>query len=252
MSRRYSEEDARRIFARAAERQSRTAPSDRGLSLTELEEAARAAGLDPALVASAAAELEAPGPPRRLAGVPVEARVSRVVPTALTDDVWTAIVSDARAQFRGTGTAGQLGRVREWSHVSGGAKNGITTHLSAEPVAGGLRLTLSQSIRDLVFAFHISAAISALMAVLFTSLALAGVDPELWIPAGMMLGMTLLFGMGSRVGAGLWQRSREARFESLLDRFERIARDQDGGMLAFEDAASEPLSRTAERSRRRS
>lgn len=239
MARRFSEDEARRIFARVAERQSRTAPHAAGLSLDELEEAARAAGLDPALVVQAAAELDGAAPARSLAGAPVEVRVSRVVPGELTDDVWAGIVADARLQFRGTGTAGQVGRTREWTVVSGGAKNGVSTHLSAEPVAGGIRITLAQSIRDMVLGFSIAGGITGLMAVFFSAMALAGVDPELWIPAMMMLAMALLFGLGTRVGAQAWQRQRSTRFETLLDRFELIARDR----TPAPDAAHDPAPR---------
>lgn len=229
MARRYSEDDARRIFARVAERQSAHGPADAGLSLADLQEAARAAGLDPALVVQAAAELDRAAPvPQRLAGAPVEVSVSRVIPGRLTDDAWAAMVAEARAQFRGTGTAGQIGRQREWSVVSGGAKNGITTHLTAEPVDGGIRLTLSQSIRDMVLGFSIAGGITALMTVVFTVLAVAGVDPELWAAAAILATQTLLFLGGTHVGARQWQTRRARRFESVLDRFELIARDDAG------------------------
>ncbi len=229
MARRYSEDDARRIFARVAERQAAHGPADGGLSLADLQEAARAAGLDPTLVAQAAAELDRASPaPLRLAGAPVEVSVTRVVAGTLTDDVWAAIVAEARAQFRGTGTAGQIGRQREWSVVSGGAKNGVTTHLTAEPVDGGIRLTVSQSIRDMVFGFSVGGSIMTAMSVFFTALAVAGVDSELWIPALMMGVMALLFLGGAQVGARQWQAQRTRRFESVLDRFELLARGDAG------------------------
>lgn len=242
MARRYSEDDARRIFARVAERQTARGPADGGLSLADLQEAAHAAGLDPSLVAQAAAELDRAAPvPQRLAGAPVELSVARVVPGTLTDDVWAAIVAEARAQFRGTGTAGQIGRQREWSIVSGGAKNGVTTHLTAEPVDGGVRLTLSQSIRDMVLGSSIAGGITALMAILFSTLAVAGVDSEMWIPAVMMGAMALLFLGGTQVGARQWRAQRTRRFESVLDRFELIARD-DAGEMPDERASGEHVS----------
>lgn len=229
MARRYTEDDARRIFARVAEQQTAQGPADGGLSLADLQEAARAAGLDPALVVQAAAELDRTSPvPQRLGGAPVELTVSRVIPGRLTDDVWAAMVAEARAQFRGTGTAGQIGRQREWSVVSGGAKNGITTHLTAEPVEGGIRLTLSQSIRDLVLGFSIAGGITALMAVVFTVLAVAGVEPELWIAAAIVAAQALLFLGGTQIGTRQWRVQRARRFESVLDRFELIARADAG------------------------
>ena len=55
MARTFTEAEAQRVFARVAERQRAQAPADGGLTLEDLEDAARAAGLDPSLVASAAA-----------------------------------------------------------------------------------------------------------------------------------------------------------------------------------------------------
>ncbi len=228
MSRRFSEEEARRIFARAAERQAHAAP-DAGLTLADLQEAAGAAGLDPALVAMAAAELDSHAPPpRRVAGSPVEAVATRVVPGTLDDDTWAAMVGAARAQYGRAGTAGQVGARREWTLVSGGAKNGVTTHLAAEPVPGGIRLSLSQSIRDMAVGFTIATAIHILLAVIFGGMAAAGVDPELWIPATMMASFALLFGGGLGIGTRLWHRHRTAGFETLLDRLELATRASAG------------------------
>ena len=226
MSRRFSEEEAQRIFARAAERQRVTSASETGLSLADLEEAARAAGLDPALVAAAAAEVDAPAsaPVRTLATAPVETLVTRIVPGTLTDDAWAEMVAAARAEFGQAGMAGQIGRFREWTAVSGGTKNGITTRLAAEPVPGGFRVTLSQSVRDMVFGFTIAAAIQALMTVVFAVVTISSGDPEFWIPTVIMAAFVLLFGGGTQVGTRLWHRRRTEQFDRLLDRFELIAR----------------------------
>lgn len=226
MSRRFSEEEAQRIFARAAERQRATRVSDVGLSLADLEEAARAAGLDPALVAAAAAEVDTPAaaPTRTLAGAPVETVATRIVPGTLTDDVWAELVSAARSEFSNAGMAGQIGRFREWTAVSGGTKHGVTTRLAAEPVPGGIRVTLSQSVRDGVLGLTIASAIQAVMAVVFAVVAMTSGNPEFWIPTAMMAGFALFFGGGVQVGTRMWQRRRAEQFDRLLDRFELVAR----------------------------
>lgn len=242
MSRRFSEDDARRIFARVAEQQARTAPDTDGLSLTDLEDAARAAGLDPALVALAAAELDAPPArgARRLAGAPVEVLASRLVPGDLSDETWAGMVGAARAQFGHAGMAGQVGRRREWTLVSGGPKNGVTTQLVAEPVAGGIRLSLSQSIRDMAFGFTVGGSITAVLALVFTALAALGVEPELWIPAVILVAQTLLFLGGTQVGTRLWHGRRTEQFERLLDRLDLVARATDApAPLAAEPPARE-------------
>lgn len=225
MTRRYSEEEAQRIFALVAERQRTTPGADGGLSLAELEEAARAAGLDPALVASAAAELDAaPGPDRRLGGAPVEVVRQRVVAGTVDDDTWAQMVSAMRAEFGQVGMAGQVGRLREWTLVSGGSKNGTVTRLTVEPTADGARITLSRSVRDAVLGLQIAQIVQAAMALLFGALALFGVESEMWIPATLLLGLSAAFAVGTQVGARVWHRHQSGRSESLLDRLELIAR----------------------------
>lgn len=225
MTRRYSEEEAQRIFARVAERQRTMQGADGGLSLAELEEAARAAGLDPALVASAAAEVDAaPGPDRRLGGAPVEVVRQRIVAGPIDDDAWAQMVSAMRSEFGQAGMAGQVGRLREWTLISGGTKNGAMTRLAVDPTAEGTRITLSRSIRDAVLGLRITEAIQAALAVLFGAMALFGVESELWIPASIMLALAAAFLVGTQVGTRVWHRHQSGRCEALLDRLELIAR----------------------------
>lgn len=225
MPKRYSEEEAQRIFALVAERQ-RAGASVEGLSLSELEEAARAAGLDPGLVAVAAAELEAaPHPEKTMLGVPVEVVRSRVMPGVLDEDTWAEIVIAARREFGQPGIAGQVGRLREWTLISNGAKNGTVTRLTAEPVDDGFRVTVSKSIRDVIFGFTLAGGIQLAMSVVFFVLFLAGVDPSMWIPAAMMAGMGALFAAGSDAGARIWKGKEKERFERLLERVELVTRN---------------------------
>ena len=229
MPRRYSEEEAQRIFALVADRQRATTGVE-GLSLSELEEAAQAAGLDPGLVAIAAAELDsAPQAEKTLLGTPIEVVRSRVFDGPVDDDAWASMVTAARREFGQPGMAGQVGRLREWTVISGGTKNGITTRLTLEPAGDGARVTLSRSIRDTVFGFTIAAAIQCAMALLFLTLWAAGADPELWVPAVIMAGMGGLFGAGAQIGTRVWRRREGRRFESLLDRLDLIARDATPG-----------------------
>lgn len=224
MTRRYTEEEAQRIFARVAERQ-RTAP-DAGLSLAELEEAARSAGLDPSLVASAAAELDAaPGPGRTLGGVPVEVVRQRVVAGVVDDEAWAQMVAAARTEFGRHGVAGQVGRLREWTDFSGGPKNGLVTRLTAEPTVDGTRITLSRSVREVVLGLTIAQVVQWSVATLFGVLGLTGIEPDLLIPMMILIGVAVLFGVGSQVGTRVWHRQQAGRFEALLDRLELAARD---------------------------
>ena len=225
MPRQFTEEEAQRVFARLAELQGQGHGDDRTLSIDELKEAARAAGLDPSLVERAVRDVEAPPERRRtLFGAPVEVVQTRVVPGTLTDDVWAQMVAALRTEFDAVGMAGELGRTREWTHISGGTKNGITTRLSAEPTAGGTRLTLSRSVRDSVLGFSIAGGIQLLMAVLFFALPILGGEPDLWIPGAMMLAFGLVFTVGTQVGTRVWAQRRSEQFDRALGRLELISR----------------------------
>ena len=227
MTRTFTEAEAQRIFARVAERQQTATFTDGHLSLDDLQEAARAAGLDPALVAAAAAELDA-GPTlddgRTVVGAPVTVVRQRVVPGRLTDDVWTEMVAAARMQLGDAGIASQIGQTREWTLIDGGPNHRVSARLTAEPTDGGTRLTLSQSFRGPVLGLTLATAVQGVMALVFGALAALGVDSGLWIACANLLVMAVLFGVGAQVGARVWSRHRAARFDRLLDRLELVAR----------------------------
>jgi hypothetical protein len=234
MDRRFSEEEMRAVFARAAERQRRAEVVDAGsgLSLAEMQEVAAAAGIDPTHVAAAVAELAAaPEPRNQFAGVPVQVTRVRRLPVQVSDEGWARIVAELRRTFDEDGIAGQLGRIREWNAVGRGPRRDLATRLALEPDGDGARVTLRQSARDFAFGFTLAGGIMTFMSLMFTTLASLGVDNELWIPAGIMGGMALLFLGSLQLGMRMWARRQERRFEALLDRIELIAR---------EDAAGEP------------
>ena len=227
MPRTFTEAEAQKVFARVAERQRATgAPAATGLSLADLEEAAQAAGLDPALVAAAAAELDAPGDSRRLLGAPTEVVRQRLIRGGVSDESWEAIVAAARATYGAGGVAGQVGRVREWS-VSGGGRrqNAVTTRLSLEPAGADTRLVLSTSARHAAVGFTIAGGVQALMASAFAIAALASADAGLWVPVVMMAAMAALLVGGSQVGLRLWERRQQSRSDAFLDRADLLTRD---------------------------
>lgn len=239
MPRQFTEEEAQRVFARLAELQGQGLGDDRTLSLDELREAAGAAGMDPSLVTRAVADLDAPSERRRtLLGAPVEVVASRVVSGALTDDSWAEMVTAIRSELGAVGMAGELGRTREWTHISGGNKNGVTTRLSAEPCADGTRLTISRSVRDAVMGFSIAGGVQFLMSLVFLALSVASGDLEFLIPGAIMLAFGLLFTVGTQVGTRLWAKNRAEQFDRLLDRLELVSRAAE--LVANGTAAAPP------------
>src|SRR5690606_38603374 len=162
--RRYTEEEMRAVFARAAERQRRAEETGQaaGLSLAEMQEVAAAAGIDPTHVAAAVAEMAAaPEPRRTLLGAPVEVTRVRHLPAPVSDEAWARIVGELRRAFNDDGIAGQLGRIREWSAVGRAHRRDVTTRLALEPDGDGARATLRRSTRDVALGLSIAGGVQA-------------------------------------------------------------------------------------------
>lgn len=116
--RRYSDDDARRILALAAEVE---APTDRPWTLAELQRVGAEAGLAPTAVAAAARALaqhptadEGPTRAGHWLGLPVA--VSHAVPLArpLSDAEWERLVARCRETFAANGRLRVDGGRREW------------------------------------------------------------------------------------------------------------------------------------------
>ena len=142
--RRFTEDQAQRIFARAAERQHRAAGQSPGFSLDELTEIGRAAGLSDEHIAEAAIEVESMSPDelaREAQGLRTTVTRVRVLPGALTDTLWQGMVARLRRTTQKKGITSDVGAAREWM-LSPSDVVGSTLHVTAEPVDGGTRVTL--------------------------------------------------------------------------------------------------------------
>jgi len=239
---RFSEEQMRAVFARAAERQRRADERSvpHGLSLAEMQEVAAASGMDPAHIAAAVAELAAaPEPRKTFAGAPVEVTRVRHLDGPVADEAWARIVHEMRKANRDDGIAGQLGRTREWTTLpsSNGAKT-TRTRIALEPDGDGPRVVLHRSVRDMAKGFTIGGSVTAFQALIFTAIALfAASEPGMWIPALFLLTLSTFFLGGTQVGARIWARRQEEQFERMLDRIELIVRDDH----AEREAAGAPV-----------
>lgn len=157
--RRYSDQEVSLILRRAAELQVEAPGAASGTSLADLEEIAREAGLDPALVRRAASDLATAAPvavPSRFLGAATKLHVERVIDGELSSDDMEALVDEVRRTFGEPGIVSALGRTVTWSptptmHQGKGAnrrlfvtltmRGGQTTIRAEEdlgPLAGGL------------------------------------------------------------------------------------------------------------------
>ena len=224
MARRFTEEEAQRVFARAAERQHAHAAPPDGLTLAELQEIGRAAGLDPERVAAAVVESAAFGPtapPASFFGVSVEPRASRVVPGEVTDEAWEQMVNRLRRTFRSKGTPVELGRVREWSS---GLKSNL--HVSLEPVEDGTLIALETSRAEEAKSLRsVPATVGAFVVLLSLLFGFGDFDLYVWIiPALLVLGAAASMIIGRQV-LSAWSEKHQGQFDALLDQFELIVRD---------------------------
>ncbi len=180
MPRTYTEREIAALLARAAERQQAAPHADAspGLTLDEIARVAAEAGLDPAHLRAAAAELDA-GTLGRVAA-PGAVTLERWVDAPLTDAAWEEAVAALRAQFGASVPNGftapvpetaRVGAAHEWTH---GSLYGITTTVTVSPRGKRTRVRLTQSewgaVGDrataAIYAGTASAALAVLAAVL--------------------------------------------------------------------------------------
>lgn len=120
-ARRYGDKEVARILKRATELQ-RAEPSatdPEGLTLAELAEIAREAGIDPAFLQRAAVEVGPREPlsslAEKLAGAPMSVRVERIVSGELRPDQFDGIIPLIQQATDGQGTASAVGKTLTWS-----------------------------------------------------------------------------------------------------------------------------------------
>jgi hypothetical protein len=119
--RRYDDDEVAEIFARASETEQATRrhlPTREGLTLSELQQIGREAGIQPELVAQAARSLDQPQQPNTpvFLGLPIGAARTVRLERRLTDEEWERLVVDLRETFEARGVVRAEGSLRQWSN----------------------------------------------------------------------------------------------------------------------------------------
>ena len=226
---RFSADEARRIFARAARRQ-HAAPTPDGLTVEDLEAIGREAGLDPALIAAeAAAERLGDGHEKTWHGVPVGIRRARLMPARISDREWERIVDLLRAEFKMEGTAQQIGTRREWA--TGTSATGVSSMSSAYKVrveerSDGDLVTIEAPNTNQLLGYVLGGTFGGMAA--FVGILIATLQPEKVTEALAMLAVMLTIAAVSYGSAWLGAKVSAARtpdrFEALLDRIDLASR----------------------------
>ncbi|MEX0891213.1 MAG: hypothetical protein WEB88_03510 [Gemmatimonadota bacterium] len=216
---RYDEEQAAAIFTRAAEAEAsgrRPVGGSGGMTLQELQEIGREAGLSPEAVAEAAASLRpagTPAPTPTFLRIPIG--VARTVPLQrpLSDEEWGGLVAELRDTFNAGGTLRSDGTFREW-------RNG-NLRVHAGPAPGGYQVemrTSKGSARSLMTVGGILGGIAAGAAAIgIVTASGVGDVSELLMVGGV------LFGVGV-VQVPIWARRRKQQFENIARRLNEAVR----------------------------
>jgi hypothetical protein len=138
--RRYSDGEVEEIFRSAAAEPvgRRDLPAREGLTLADLQEIGREAGISPERVALAAARLDRPVdtvPRRTVLGLPVAVGHTVGLPRAPTDREWGILVAGFRETFAAHGRESSVAGIRSWSNGN--------LRIAIEPTETGYRLRMA-------------------------------------------------------------------------------------------------------------
>lgn len=224
MKRTFSTEEAQRIFAAAAERQQATL-RDEGehLTLSELEESAAAAGIDPEHVRAAAERLVRPShtaSKRRFLGLPVENRRSIALPFPLDDNTWGRIVEELRSVFGKRGLATEVGVLREWTSDAGEQRSPVM--VTAEPDGNGTRLTIERSTWSQTLGLGGGTLSLFITAIMLSLTAAASGETDLWLVALFMTVIGLILTAALFAGTRIAANRDSKRFEEAFRRIRHV------------------------------
>jgi hypothetical protein len=215
--RRYTDEEVETILKQAAEAQSTQGsllPVGEGMTLSQLQEIAREAGISVEAVQYAARNV---GSARALStqkflGLPLGVARTVELERKLTDEEWDRLVADLRTTFNAKGIVTQEGSLRTW-------RNG-NLHVYLEPTATGNRLrlrTVRGGSRGLLQTGIAMVGMGALMA------AAAAIKGSLSDAEFLSSVTTMMLTGGAMFGAGAvmlpsWARRRKNQMDEIADR----------------------------------
>jgi hypothetical protein len=120
--RRYNDEEVAEIFARASETEQASTrqlkSASEGMTLSELQQIGREAGLSADLVADAARAIDQPSQPNApvFLGLPIGAARTVRLERRMTDSEWEQLVVQLRETFQARGVVRAEGSLRQWSN----------------------------------------------------------------------------------------------------------------------------------------
>lgn len=223
----FSEQEIGAILKRTAElsKQADRGVQD-GLSLEEIQQLAADAGLDPALVSRAAAEISSPGAGETksdLFGGPLAYSTDVDLDIDVDEEAWESMLPAIRAAFNDPGTVSVREGTFEWTGTGGDNKK---AHVHIRKTASGTRLHVFWSQMAMAIPFFVPTFVS-----LFISLPIVFEELHLG-PAGIPV-IALIVGamfMLSRFGVTTMRKH-------YIRKIDRLSKDL--SMVAYEHAAAD-------------
>jgi len=215
--RRYGEDEAREIFSLATTGETRdtSLPAETGgMKLEELQRVGQEAGIEPARVEQAAAQLAARGkasPVRRSFGMPVG--MTRVVelPRAPTDREWEQLIAEFRTTFvTQGGISTTSGGLREWAQGD--------LHITVEPTERGEQLRITTLKNDAIALNGLAVVLGTMAALTGAAVAASGKPEKVLAVVSMFGGMALIAFVANLLRLPSWARERERQMESVAER----------------------------------
>jgi hypothetical protein len=223
--RRYSEEEVAEILKQAAELEHSDTSLSRsvdGLTLSELEEIGREAGISPSAVHQAVRRIDkSDQSTRRLLGLPIGVSRTVELERKLTDDEWDRLVADLRTTFDARGRIRQDGSLRSWSNGN--------LQVLLEPSQSGQRLRLrtvkgnARSLISMGVAMFVVAAVWTIESVVKGTF---GDPSSLARLAPFIATGTVMFGAGM-IGLPRWAKLRRRQMDEIAERVESTTRTDD-------------------------
>ena len=182
--RKFSDEEVALIIKRAAELQQTEQveqESSTALTLSEVEQIAREAGIDPLLIRRAAHGLDRPAETSRKgswAGAPTRLVFERVIDGEISNDEFEPLVNEIRRTFGDNGMPSVIGRTLAWS----------STPIGGRRRSRGRRIDVSVTTRAGVTSIRVEEEMSSLAGALYGGLVGGG--------AGGTTGMSIGLGIG--------------------------------------------------------
>jgi hypothetical protein len=210
--RRYDDDEVAEIFRKAAEGPQalpHQLASESGMTLAELQDIGREAGLSPDAVASAARSLaiRPQAGVRRYLAMPIQVERTIELPRRLTEAEWEQLVVRLRETFNARGAVSANGSFRQWT-------NGNLQAL-LEPTPSGNRLRLTTTKASSIFSMNVGAGLMGFSALLATIDGIAGHLATAWPGVAIIASI----GAGTLALSGLqlpsWARRRARQMESI-------------------------------------